>query len=118
MGCDNREVPPGGCWRGAGRDVGREGGGTARPMSRHVGSVTSPQRDGGSRVRGRGWAGSLWVPGGPGGTCLSAASVMALGTWQPCPPPLSFEAATPLTVGNGAGGSPQMDAKELILSRG
>lgn len=79
---------------GAGEALAVAGGG-ARPLSRRVGSVTSPQRDGGSRARGRG---SLWVPGGPGGTCLSAASVMALGTWQPglrVPPPLSFKAAAP-----------------------
>lgn len=79
---------------GAGEALAVAGGG-ARPLSRRVGSVTSPQRDGGSCARGRG---SLWVPGGPGGTCLSAASVMALGTWQPelrVPPALSFEAAAP-----------------------
>lgn len=105
--------PPAGAGEALAVAGSKAGGDTnARPMSQRVGSVTSPQRDGGSRARGQGWAGSLWVPGGPGGTCLSAASVMALGTWQPglhmcarvcVSPPLSFEAAAPLMVGNAEG---------------
>lgn len=71
MACDSPDVPPGGLWRGAGR--GEEGRGAVRdtPVSRRVGSVTSPQRPAG--------------PQGRGGTCRSAAAVMALGTWQPGP---------------------------------
>lgn len=104
--------PPGGRCRGAGR-----GGGARGPC--HGALAPSPPR---SKIAGPVcWAGPAAGPRGPGGTCRSAASATALGTWQPGPPPRRhLRSLPPSCWGAGRGGphrSATMRSRSLCVMR-
>lgn len=98
MACDSRDVPPGGLWRGAGRGEERRGGVRDTPVSRRVGSVTSPQRPAGPR--GARWHLSLrGSRDGAGHMAAGAAFVSCSCCRQSC----HLRPRPPAMVGDGEG---------------